>query len=298
MTAIATAIALGLVESRSLDLLLAGGAPEVAACADALGWPEVPPGLGDAAIDRVHLGSEFCETLLPGAGQLRHALDRCGAAGLGLALVTPILSDAGLARLSPLLALLPAAAEVVANDWGTLRLLRRTRPDLIAVAGRLLCKMIKDPRLPSPEWARLYPHGLHSAPFSALLERLGAGRVEMDVPPFAEPRDFRFPTVKVSVHAPYGFSVKGRSCRIGSLAQPSPAKFTAGQDCRRECLIYGSGLSRPDTGAADLPGFQRGNTQFYRHSAPMRATVAEAMAAGWVDRLVLSGDWHENRRPH
>lgn len=293
-----TTLALGLVETRSLAPLLADGPPSVAACAERLGWPFVPLGLDARAIGRLHLGSEFCETLLPTTAALRQALGHSRDAGLGFALVTPILSDAGLSHLSSLLPLLPEGAEVVANDWGTLRRVGRVRPDLIPVAGRLLCKLIKDPRLPSSEWARLYPHGLHSGPFGAMLDRLGAARIEMDVPPFADLRDFRSTTVKVSVHAPYGFSVKGRSCRIGSLAQPPEAKFTAGQDCRRDCLIYVGGLSRPETGSMDLPTFQRGNTLFYRHSDAMLETVAAAMAEGWVDRLVLTGDWNENRRAH
>ncbi len=177
-------------------------------------------------------------------------------------------------------------------------MLRDARPDLCPVAGRLLCKMVKDPRLPSAEWTRLYPHGIHSGPFGAVLTQLGVQRIEMDVPPFADINDFRSDHARVSVHAPYGFSVKGRACRIGSLGQPPEGKFASDQDCRRECLSYVGDLSRGDAGTGDLRTFQRGNTLFYRHSPSMNSALAAALAEGWIDRLILNGDWNENRRPH
>lgn len=293
-------VALTLIQARGLERLLESGPLRVADCARALGWPSppLPDGVDGRTVTRIHLGSEFCETLLPSDAQLRQALGLIAAAGLDFALLTPALSDAGLAALGALLPLLPSGTEVVANDWGALRLLRDHRPDLTPVAGRLLCKMVKDPRLPSAEWARLYPHGVHSGPFGTILERMGVSRIEMDVPPFAEAGDFRPGTARVAVHAPYGFSVKGRACRIGSLAQPPEGKFTSGQECRRECLVYVGGLSRGDAGAGDLPTFQRGNTVFYRHSPAMIAALSRALAEGWIDRLVLNGDWNENRRPH
>lgn len=293
-------VALALVQAKALERLLENGPPRVADCAGMLGWPAppLPNGVDGQTVARIHLGSEFCETLLPSEPQLGQALGLAEAAGLGFALLTPALSDSGLAALAALLPRLTRGTEVVANDWGTLRMLRDTRPDLIPVAGRLLCKMVKDPRLPSAEWARLYPHGVHSGPFGSVLAMMGISRIEMDVPPFADAGDFRSETARVSVHAPYGFSVKGRACRIGSLGQPPGGKFTSGQECRKECLVYVGGLSRGDAGAGDLPTFQRGNTVFYRHSPSMISALSEALAEGWIDRLVLNGDWNENRRPH
>src|SRR5437867_3594050 len=63
----------------------------------------------------------------------------------------PYVTDRGLARPRPLL---EAAAsergegtEVVVNDWGVLRLVRREFPGLRPVLGRLMNKMMRDPRV-------------------------------------------------------------------------------------------------------------------------------------------------------
>ncbi len=294
-------LALSLVEARFLEALLTAGPPTVARCGEVLNWSHrpFPSEWAERSIDRVHFGSEFCETLLPGEWQVRQAVAAAMSCGIGLSLVTAPASDAGLERLSALLQLLPAGSEVIANDWGVLRLLADFRPAVIPVAGRVLCKMVKDPRLPSAEWAKLYPHGIHSRPFVALLRRLGVGRIEMDVPPFAQPADFHGLGPAISVHSPFGFSVRGRSCRAGSLNLPLEQKFMVGPACHRECLVYIDHMSRRQGGSeSDLPTFQRGHTIFYRHSPEMNAALATAVAQGRVDRLVLSGDWNEDCRSH
>lgn len=288
-------LVLALADPRSLDDVLSGCAPSGSACFDRLDWAPagVLAGLADHQVARLQFGSEFCETLLPNRPALRRAIAAAAACGMAVTLVTPIVSDSGIERVRDLLGELAADAEVVANDWGILRLLRRERPDLVPVAGRMLCKMIKDPRLPSSEWARLYPHGIHSGPFARVLSRLAVARIEMDVPPFATKGDFQANAFKLSVHAPFGFSVKSRACRIGSLGQADADKFATGHACRKECLTYVGQLSRPELGGEDLATFQRGNTVFYRHSVAMTAAVDQALREGWVDRIVVAGDWHE-----
>ncbi len=294
-------LALSLVEPRTLKTLLEAGRPTVARCGEVLNWSARPflAEWADRTVDRLHFGSEFCETLLPGESQLRQAVEAATAGGIRLSLVTAPASDAGLRQIATLIELLPPGSEVIANDWGVLRLLRDFRPALAPVAGRILCKMVKDPRLPSPEWAKLYPHGVHSRYFAAMLTRLGVKRIEMDVPPFAEPGDFHGLGPAISVHSPFGFSVRGRSCRPGSLNLPPERKFTVAPSCRRECLVYIDRMSRREGASErDLPTFQRGHTMFYRHSPEMSAALATAVAQGRVDRVILSGDWNEDCRSH
>ena len=240
-------------------------------------------------ITRLQFGSEFCESLLPAPAALRRMLTLAAANGLAFSLATPICSDRSVARLRKLLALLPPQSEVVANDWGVLRLLHADFPNLTPVAGRLICKQVKDPRLPSAQWAALYPHGVHGAPFVAMLRRFGVGRVEMDVAPFAAAEELNSPQMCVSAHAPWGFAVKGRACRIGSLNLAEADKFAIAGKCRRECLDYVAPMTRD--GRDELPTVQRGNALFYRHNEAMTAALNAAVGAGYVDRMIVAGDW-------
>jgi len=244
-------------------------------------------------VTRLQFGSEFCESLLPAPAQLRQMLTLAEANGLAFSLATPICSDHSVTRLRKLLVHLPPQSEVVANDWGMLHMLHADFPGLTPVAGRLICKQIKDPRLPSAQWATLYPHGVHGAPFVAMLRRFGVGRVEMDVAPYAAAEDLHSPQLRVSAHTPWGFSVKGRACRIGSLHLADADKFAIAGKCRRECLDYVAPMTRD--GRDELPTVQRGNALFYRHNEAMTAALNDAVGAGYVDRMIFAGDWPGER---
>lgn len=265
-----------------------------------LGVPAPLPAqaLPPARVTGFHLGSAFCDRLLPEPAALAQLVNAGQERGVAVGLVTPPVDDAALARLPRLLDALPPGAEVVANDLGVLRLLARTRPDLVAVAGRLLSRMVKDPRLPDATWTGLYPAGFDAAPLQALFDRFDVALQELDVPPFVRPGDIRAGRRPVALHVPFGYALTGRSCQIGSLHQPDPLKFAPGHACRRECLAYVTRLQRPPgIGAGDLETFQRGNSLFYRHAPAMARSVALALARGDVARLVLPGDWHADHRP-
>ncbi|MAG58004.1 MAG: hypothetical protein CMJ83_17095 [Planctomycetes bacterium] len=248
-------------------------------------------------VARIHFGNEFCERLVPTTRELEAAIEQTRDAGKAISLLTPMASDRTLRRLRGLFEILPDGAEVVANEWGALRLLAREFPLLAPVAGRRLCRMIKDPRLPSPDWTRLTPHGVYSGRFLDLLSTFGVRRIEVDVPPFASAADLRASSMKLSVHAPYGYVASGRICRIGSTGLGRGEKFVTAHACAKECLSYVSGMTRPEAApGADLCTFHRGNTLFYRHSVEMAHALVDAIDAAAVDRLVIPRDWHEARR--
>ncbi len=59
-------------------------------------------------------------------------------------------------------------------------------------------------------------------------------------------------------------------------------------------MRHACALTRPsDRQRRDLDSFQRGNSIFYRHDAGMRQAMWRAVENGWIDRIVLAGDWHE-----
>lgn len=257
---------------------------------------EWTPLLDHPRVARIHFGNEFCQRLLPSVRALRTALDTTALSGLEFGFVLPMLTDDGLEEADVLLGMLPGGTEVTVNDWGLMRRLERRFPGLRPTAGRLLCRMLKEPRAPSSAYLELGGHGFMTPGLHRLLDRLGVTRLEIDVPPFARSRDLCAPRGRISVHAPFGFATTGRICRIGNLHRPMERKFATGHTCARECLGYGCELSArqaPDDGKIRI--FQRGNTIFYRHTAAMAQALAGAVMAGSIDRIVISGDWNAAR---
>lgn len=310
-----TEIALTLTRVAAVEQLLAdNNAPTLADCIDTLNWQDFPSHLYSTnhVVNRIYFGGEFCERLLPDKKTLLRVLSLVERSCLNLSLITPIVSDQALTRLQQLFAILPTGSEVIVNDWGVLRLLRKDYPKLRPVIGRQLCKMIKDPRLPSSQWIKLYPHGIQSTPFHKLLSTFEIERLEMDVPPFAELQDFDSPMHDLSVHLPFGFSLKGRMCKVGSLRLDDTRKFSPGHGCNKECLQYSSKITRqcvtgemPEQVSSTqkskedaLDVFQQGNTMFYRHSPVMTKMLAQALSQDKVNRIIFEGDWHEDYRTH
>jgi len=308
-------IALTLTREDAVEQLLAHlKTVTLADCIDKFNWQGFPSYLyaTDHLINRIYFGGEFCERLLPDKKTLLRVLSLVEKNRLNFSLITPVVSDQALVRLEQLFSILPANSEVIVNDWGVLRLLRKSYSKLTPVIGRQLCKMIKDPRLPSAQWLKLYPHGVQSSPFHKLLAQFEIERLEMDVPPFAESQDFNSPEHELSVHLPFGFSLKGRMCKIGALQLDALRKFGPGHGCNKECLKYSSKISRgcstektqsnpqlsSQNKAEDLKAFQQGNTMFYRHSPAMTKILAQVLSQDKVSRIIFEGDWHEDYRTH
>jgi len=294
-------IALALSAVKSLDNLCdLGPSPLLAQCLERLGcsWIGGHDFAKKTRITSLHLGNEFCERLLPTAKDVISAQATADKLAVTFTLVTPMLTDGGFRLLDKILPKLAHGTEVVVNDWGTLQKLRGDFPRLIPVLGRMLNKIIKDPRLPSAQWTKLQPFDGQSAYFKLFLARFSIGQLEMDVPPFAKIEQFNSDPMKLSVHLPYGYTWKGRMCRMGSLSQKDDHKFIAAHTCRKECLTYWVQTKRPKrNGSNDLYSFQRGNTQFYEHSDEMAAVIWQAVKAGLVTKLIYAGDWHENHSP-
>lgn len=254
------------------------------------------PLLAETSFSRVYLGNEFCEKLMLSPGRLREALRRAADLGLRASLLTPMVTDGGLVRLLPLFDALAPETEVIVNDWGVLLLLRQRFPHLEPVAGRLLAKQIKDPRLSSPDWTRLAPHGLFAPGFRDLLLSFEVRRMEIDLPPYLDPSHVRSEDIRITAHAPYGYCSKGWICRIGSLSLSKPSKFAPGHSCRLECLTYVAPMERHVGAGESLHVFQRGNTLFYRYSEEMMRALGQLLQERRCDRVLVSGDWNEDCR--
>lgn len=250
---------------------------------------------------RLYWGNEFCETLIPTAGEARRLAGLARERGLPWTLVTPYLSDEGLDRMQRLLEELPEdclPAEAVVNDWGLLRWLRREFPPVSPVLGRLMNKMIRDPRV-APHYDRpgappeamraLRGFSLLAADYGSFLEEAGVGRVEVDNPPQGLEVDFRELGFRGSLYLPFGFVTSGRLCLPGSLDRPREHKFsllgTCGRECRRVALELRNTRS-PYAGERGLTLYQRGNTVFYLQTPEAVGRALEESLGHGVDRVV------------
>ncbi len=245
--------------------------------------------LGPLRPTHLYLGSEFCEHLLPTTRMLIRALQSAREAGLEVALLTPVASPDVIRELSRLLPLLPDRAEVVVNDWGVAAFVADAYRNLSPIAGRILCRMIKDPRLPGPDWAPQCAPALDSGALQSLFSRLRFDRVELDVPLFPTAEFFSRLPFRKGVHLPFAYVAKGRMCRTGSIHLRGPDRFAVGRECRKECLSLSSSSERPGFGDA-MSTMQIGNTIFARHTKEMRDVVMDAFATGTIERLIVPGE--------
>ncbi|MGC8521760.1 MAG: hypothetical protein ACP5PN_07835, partial [Steroidobacteraceae bacterium] len=195
--------------------------PMSLACADL-------PGAGRLA--QLRFGNEFCQRLLPSRTALRQGLQLAARCGFGFALALPIVTDAGIDRAERLLGELPDGAEVAVNDWGLMRRMARGFAHLQIIAGRQLCRLLKDPRAPPPMGSG-QPRSWANPGMAALLQRLRARRVELDIPPFADTLECAIPGIRLSAHTPFGFVTTGRICRLGNLRQEPARRFATGHCC-------------------------------------------------------------------
>ncbi len=283
--------------------------PELAVAATrpiALDWTAAAPAVrerhwqrvhGDASLaawlaplapTHLHFGSEFCEHLLPSPRALREAVRKAGAHGLRFALLTPVASPGVIERLDALLPMLSDGMEVVANDWGVAHLVATRFPSLGLVAGRVLCRMTKDPRLDAG-WAGRCGHALAAPTMRVLFERLGIRRLELDMPVFPAEEAFDGLPLPAGVHLPFVYVAKGRMCRAGSLSMTGPERFAVGRRCQKECLRMSAAASRPGRDDA-CSAVQLGNTLFSRHSDEMADSLRRAAGMGRVARLVVAGE--------
>ncbi len=131
-------VALALSQPETMTKLLSlGTRPLLAGCLQRLDCAQnmLDPPAQALVVNRIHLGNEFCERLLPTPSELLQVQQQAQQLELDFCLVTPMLTDAGFKRLDALLPLLAEGAEVVINDWGTLQQLRADYPGLVPVLG-------------------------------------------------------------------------------------------------------------------------------------------------------------------
>ena len=223
-------------------------------------------------VRRIYVGDEFCVHRLPDLATLEDFSGKASTRGWDITLLTPPVTDDGLEKCALLFRFLEKevpGSEVVANDWGLVRLMNERHPSLPVAAGRLLNKGFKDPRLSdadrvariSENAEELLKGSTFDCPeFREKARRCNIRRLERDLLPFGELRMMAPKGLGTSVDLPFGYVSTGRVCWIASFNNPGRRKFCPLEACQGQCEGLLLELGGPQFG---FRMFQGGNTVFY-----------------------------------
>jgi hypothetical protein len=253
---------------------------------------------------RAYVGNEFCQNLIPTAERLSRICCGLWRRGLEITFLTPPVTDEGLDQLRALFAWLVSQehnVEVAFNDWGTLNLLHHEFGKLRPVRGRLLDKILRDPRVtplyhspdaPDGIRAAMQPSCLDAPSLQHLLGRYGVKTLELDILLQRCDVDFHRLPFEVAFYFPYGFVTTGRQCMIGSLHMGGSERFQPSPRCQHECQLYLTehrfvGTTLPTNGTAF---YQRGNTFFNCPDTEVLESFLTGAEASGVGRLVYEPD--------
>lgn len=256
-----------------------------------------------------YFGNEFCERLLPRPDELEAVLEKMEKKGLSVVFMTPYLTDTGIDRLAALLELLERSdgAEVVLNDWGVTRFVRKNFPGITPVTGRLVSRMLKEVRISSylkpgkaPPGAldALKDCGYSNSDYDEVLTDHGIGRVEFDIPPQGLAVQLG-EGIRKSVHVPFAYIATGRNCMPGSLNAQPVHKFTPATPCTKECTRWLLQMKQknktPDPSGDEALLFQRGNTVFFLEEPALIEEVLSGADGNGLDRVVVDAGLFSQR---
>jgi hypothetical protein len=233
------------------------------------------------SVDRIYVGDEFCPIRLPGLKELERFCLFAEENKVGLTLLTPVLTDAGLNQYDELFECLEHScpdAEVVVNDLGVLFFIRERRPGFRFSLGRIFNKGFKDPRLPvddimhsPPEILGLLNESTYDQPnFQKVLSRLNVKRLERDLMPYG--KQFKDSSVdyKTSYYFPFGYVTTGRICWTATFNGHQKNGFTPPAKCSKPCDTMSLQLKKHQS-TFDL--IQAGNTVFYLYPPETMGTL-------------------------
>ncbi len=256
---------------------------------------------GPIIFTRLYFGEEFCEKALLSNQDLEKAVGAAAENGMEFTYITPYVTETGLSKIKALLtrlAQIKPEAEVVINDWGTLDWVTRRQQTLTPVLGRLMNKIIRDPRIPinlraaSAEATihRFQTCSLAGTGMQGLLERYKVRRVELDYPPQGLDPELPSWGYDVSLYLPFGVVTTGRICLMQSWGLKPEEKFKTSGECSQKCKLYWlemsdrSGRVRRNK---DWQIMQKGNTVFYRQNRGFAARILQGAEKTGVNRIVF-----------
>jgi hypothetical protein len=237
-----------------------------------------------AGFSRLYFGNETCERLIPSTEEVQKAKQFCKQKGISFSLVTPFCTDAGLAKLKPLLPTLFPEDELIANDFGVLKFASPSRA--VKVAGRLLNKQARDPRIasfkqmPSGLLRHLSQSQASSPQFLKILSGLGARRVELDNLAQGIGTDLSKTGFSASLYFPLVFVAATRMCLLANAGKISDSKKAGILPCAQECSQFHFKLTNS---CFPKPLLLTGNAIFFENES---IPSEKELASLGIDRLV------------
>lgn len=214
---------------------------------------------------RMYFGNEFCEHLIPSDTELKNAINYTNKNNLNFSFVTPIATNKGIKLIEKRLCLIKkllGKCEIIFNNWGVLKIIHDN--DLTPVAGRLIIKQNKDPRIQSLQVNKeLREHFKFSGISSSLLKNFFKNnlieRIEIDNLPqgvtTSFTKDFNY-----SLYYPYVYITTTRRCLVNSASILAKKHLIEIRSCNKECQKYTVELENKS-----FPNkiILKGNTQFF-----------------------------------
>ncbi|AET68386.1 hypothetical protein Desor_2856 [Desulfosporosinus orientis DSM 765] len=256
---------------------------------------------GTVRFTRLYYGQEFCEKAISGKEDMKRAFNISEEEGLSFSYVTPYVTETGLTKLKIRLDKLAAEkpdSEVVINDWGVLDWLNDQQLTLTPVLGRLMNKILRDPRMPNKSINTvnsqtadcLRTSFLTGVGMKNLLDQYHVRRIELDHPPQGLDPKLSDWGYQSSLYLPYGVVTTGRICLMQSWGLEDKDRFKAAMVCDQKCGRYWLEMSDPSgkvKNTANWKLMQKGNTIFYRQSRKFAVKALEQAVSYGISRIVF-----------
>lgn len=245
----------------------------------------------NAHFTRLYFGNEFCQRLIPSAQDINQVMDFVRERHIAFSLVTPYVTNEGLRKWKEVIERVleeNPQSEVIFNDWGIFRSIKRLSGELKPVLGRLMTKIKRGPRLmnvldrlPPDAIKHLQSTNLSVPAYRKFLVDRGITRVELDHPL----QDIKLSNVgsdlHLSLYIPFAYVTTTRFCLVSSCDLPERKGMVGIFPCKKECQKYTFTLDNP---VMPCTLIRKGNTIFYKNE---KIPKADELKEKKIDRLVI-----------
>jgi|GEM_PF-464625 len=253
---------------------------------------------------RIYFGSEFCQYRLPSLSAVKKAAAYSWENGFEFTFATPYAHQEKFEQLTEILHYLNdivittgKRVEVVINDWGVYHHVQMHLPQLDVIIGRLLNKMIRDPRVAhyyndekAPEMGRKFfkETGLFSSYFAKFLEKGNVVGMDFDQLIQGHEMTEKEAALVASFHFPFGCVASGSACMVGFMETEKRDKFRGDPNCKQQCQQYVFELKNRRHTDMEYRIFQKGTTAYYAHNQALIQTGLKGVQSLVKPRVVYS----------